>query len=81
MEQQKQKIQINRHDILLGTKHNTEESFPFILLIDKEKPGVLCHKTPPNMAPHNNETKIFKRQQKIHRKLKNLVNWDRNRVC
>ena len=30
----------------------------------KEKPGILCHKTPPNMVPKNYETKIFENQQK-----------------
>ena len=31
---------------------------------DKEKPGGLCHKSPPNMVPQNNETKIFKSNKK-----------------
>ena len=30
----------------------------------KEKPSGLCHKTPPNMAPYNNETKILKSNKK-----------------
>ena len=38
--------------------------------IGKEKYGGLCHKTPPNMAPRNYETKIFETNKKRHRKIK-----------
>ena len=30
----------------------------------REKPGGLCHKTPPNMAPQNCVTKIFEKKKK-----------------
>ena len=43
-------IQINRDEILLGMRQNTTKSFPRIMGGGKEKPGELCHKTPPNMA-------------------------------
>ena len=39
-----------------------KNSFPHILRIRKEKPSGLCHKTPPNILPYNNETNIFKKQ-------------------
>ena len=51
-------------DVLLVQRQNTKKSFPRILERGKVKPDRLYHKTPPNMAPHNNETKIFKSQQK-----------------
>ena len=47
----------------------------------KEKPSVLCHKTPPNMAPYNNDTKICKSNTKRHRKLKIPEKWDQKKVC
>ena len=43
-------IQSNRHDILLVMQQNTTKLFPHILGRGKEKPGRLCHKTPPNMT-------------------------------
>ena len=45
------KISSNRHDILLGQRQNPAKSFPHILGRGKEKPGRICHKTPPDMAP------------------------------
>ena len=47
----KKNILNNRHEILLGQGQNTGKSFPNILGRGKEKPGGLCHKPPPNMAP------------------------------
>ena len=41
----------NRHDILLGQRQNPKKPFTRILGRGKEKPGRLCHQTPPNMAP------------------------------
>ena len=57
-------IQRNWHDILLGQRYNTTKSLPHILWIGKEKPVRLCHKTPPNIAPKNYESKIFKTNKK-----------------
>ena len=74
------KIQSNRHEILLGQRHNTTKSFPHIKGGGKEKSGGLCHKTPLNLAPQNDETKIFKSNKKRHRKLKIAAKWDRKRV-
>ena len=54
--------------------------FPYILGRGKEKPGRLFHKTLPNMAPQNNETKIFKSNKNRHRKTKIPDNWYRKRV-
>ena len=47
----KQKIQSNRHDILLGQIQNTKKSFPHIMGIGREKPVRFYHKTPPILAP------------------------------
>ena len=47
---EKQKILSNICDILLGYKLNLTKPFPHILGRGKEKPGRLCHKTPPDMA-------------------------------
>ena len=60
------KIQSNKHDILLGKR---SKSFPHILGKSKEKPGELCHKTPPNMAPQIYATKIFE-TKKWHKNYK-----------
>ena len=40
-----------RHATLLGQRQNPKKPFPHILGRGKEKPGRLCHKTPPDMAP------------------------------
>ena len=41
----------NRHYILFGQIQNLTKPFTHILGRGKEKPGRLCHKTPPDMAP------------------------------
>ena len=60
-------IQSNRHEILLGMQQNTTKPSPHILVRGKEKPVRLCHKTPPNLAPHNYAIKIFETNKKIHK--------------
>ena len=52
--EQKKRIKINRHEILLGQRKNTAKSFPHILGKEKENLGVLCHKTTCNMKSYNN---------------------------
>ena len=71
---------ININDILLGQRQNMTKLFLHIMGRGKEKPGILCHKTPPNMEPKNYETKIFEKHKKRHRKLKIPVNWDQKRA-
>ena len=46
----------------------------------KEKPGGLCHKTPPNLAPQNNETNMFRSNKKRHGKFKRPANWNWRKV-
>ena len=55
--------------------------FPHMMGIGKEKSSGLCHKTPPDVAPYNNETQIWQINKKVHRKLKIPENWDQERVC
>ena len=47
----KQKIQSNRHELLLGQIKNTTKSFPHIMGRGKEKNSGLCHKISPILAP------------------------------
>ena len=56
---QPKKIHSNKHEILLGTRYNTTKLFPHILERGEGKPGGICHKIPPNMAPQNCAAKIF----------------------
>ena len=64
MEQQRKNILSNRHEVLLGQRQNPTKPFPLILGRGREKLGILCHKTPPDMAPYNNETHICQSNRK-----------------